>query len=189
MEKNIYLFRHGETNYNLRRLRQGCGINAGLNTTGQKQAEALAQSLKDKGIEVIYSSPLQRALETSQIVSLAVHAPVIITEAFTEGNFGDAEGLHEDEVKARWPEIISGWYVKDFEMDTGFPGGETKAQIQKRMFNALNSLLETPEKTIAVSSHSAALRFLLMKIGGGTNKIPNAQAILVRFADGIWKIC
>ena len=56
MEKNIYLFRHGETNYNLHRLRQGCGINAGLNATGQKQAEALAQYLKDKGIEIIYSA-------------------------------------------------------------------------------------------------------------------------------------
>ena len=160
-----------------------------MNKKKKKQAEALEQCLKDKGIEIIYSSPLQRALETSQIISLDIHAPVIIKEAFTEGNFGDAEGLHEDEVKTRWPEINSGWYVKDFEMDTGFPGGETKAQIQKRMFNALNSLLETPEKTIAVSSHSAALRFLLMKIGGGTDKIPNAQAILVKFANNIWKIC
>lgn len=104
-----------------------------------------------------------------------------------EGNFGEAEGVHEDEVKSRWPEIVSVWY-RDAEMDKGFPGGETKRQIQNRMFAALNSLLDTPAEIIAVSSHSAALRFLLLKLGGHGTKLPNAEAVVVRYCDGKWTI-
>ena len=57
--KDFYLFRHGETEYNRLGLRQGQGIDAGLNETGRLQAQKLAVYLEEKEIEVIYTSPLR----------------------------------------------------------------------------------------------------------------------------------
>ena len=187
MEKTFYFFRHGETNYNLRYLRQGCQINKGLNSTGRKQAQHLAENLLDKKIELIYSSPLYRAVETAGIIADKLQIPVIMMPQLTEGNFGEAEGLHEDEVKSRWPEIISVWY-QDTEMDKGFPGGETKQQIQDRMFAAINNLLQAPADVIGISSHGTALRLLLMKLGCNNKKLSNAEAIEVQYHNGEWTI-
>ncbi len=60
--KDFYLFRHGETEYNRLGLRQGQGIDAGLNETGRLQAQKLAVYLEEKEIEVIYTSPLRQRL-------------------------------------------------------------------------------------------------------------------------------
>ena len=186
MKKTFYLFRHGETEYNRLKLRQGQGINIGLNATGFAQAEKLAQNSLTLGIEVIYTSPLVRARETADIVARYTGAPVKILPALTEGCFGLAEGLPNDEVKKRWPEILDDWYQTNQQMDSGFPEGETKRQIQQRVFQAMESLLNTPEKVIAVSSHSAALRFFLMAIGAGQSKLPNARLIPLTWEDGNW---
>ena len=63
----------------------------------------------------------------------------------------------------------------------------SKAAIQRRMQQALADLLEKPERVIGISSHSAALRFLLMTMGGNGEKLPNAEAIHVVW-DGNWRI-
>ena len=68
--KDFYLFRHGETEYNRLGLRQGQGIDAGLNETGRLQAQKLAVYLEEKEIEVIYTSPLRRARQTAEIAAV-----------------------------------------------------------------------------------------------------------------------
>lgn len=187
MKKNFYLFRHGETEFNRLKLRQGQGVNVRLNGTGKKQAEELAKSAENLGIEVIYSSPLVRAKQTADIVAEKLNVPVIIMSDLTEGDFGKAEGMYENVVCARWPEIINNWYSPDY-MDICFPEGETKRHILERMTRAVNELLKTQESNIAVSSHSSALRLFLMSIGGDGRKLPNAKLVHLVWHDGIWKI-
>ncbi len=188
MKKNFYFFRHGETEYNRLQLRQGRGINIGLNPKGREQAAALAHSLEDKGIEVIFSSPLIRALETANAVSAHLQIPVEIADGLTEGHFGEAEGLAHETVRQRWPGILAAWYLPE-QMDQGFPGGESKRDIQRRMLQTMEVLLADPRQTIAVSSHSSALRLLLMTMGGTGEKLPNARAVHVLWQDGLWQIC
>ena len=65
----IILVRHGETYWNQERRIQGGSSNTQLTEVGKRQAEALAQLLKDKNIAAIYSSPLQRALNTAQAIA------------------------------------------------------------------------------------------------------------------------
>lgn len=70
--KNVYFIRHGETYANVVKMFQGCSPSlneANLNEIGLAQARAIAQSLKDCGIEAIYSSPLARAYDTAQALS------------------------------------------------------------------------------------------------------------------------
>ena len=58
--KDIYLIRHGETEYNRKGVVQGSGIDADLNELGQKQAEAFFAHYQDLPIDKIYTSALKR---------------------------------------------------------------------------------------------------------------------------------
>ena len=64
----IILARHGETEWNVAEIFRG-RIDVELNETGLKQAELLAEYLRDIKIEAVYSSPLKRALRTAQAIS------------------------------------------------------------------------------------------------------------------------
>ena len=66
----LYLVRHGQTDYNLKHLLQGSGINSSLNQTGQNEAEKLKNTGKLlMKTDMIYSSPLERAVQTGEIVT------------------------------------------------------------------------------------------------------------------------
>lgn len=151
--KDFYLFRHGETEYNRFGLRQGQGIDAGLNETGRLQAQKLAVYLEEKEIEVIYTSPLRRARQTAEIAAVRLCIAVISDERLLEGNFGAAEGLSKEEVKRRWPEIIDNWYKRvwrwhrDFRAERAkqpFNGGCSRLwPICWRSLNVLSAFLRT----------------------------------------------
>lgn len=66
--QTLYIFRHGETDYNKQRIIQGI-LDIPLNETGLQQAYALAELLSNSGIQLIYSSKLQRAHRTAEIVA------------------------------------------------------------------------------------------------------------------------
>jgi len=66
----LFLVRHGQTDYNLKHLLQGSGINSSLNQTGQNEAEKLKNTEKLlMKTDMIYSSPLERAVQTGEIVT------------------------------------------------------------------------------------------------------------------------
>ena len=76
MRKDVYLFRHGQTDANKELRWQGCGINLSLNEEGRVQAFSVLEKLRNAGLECIFSSPLKRALETAEIVAEALNLPV-----------------------------------------------------------------------------------------------------------------
>ena len=55
-QRHLYILRHGQTDYNLNRKIQGRGINAPLNDTGRWQASRVAEVLREKPLERLYSS-------------------------------------------------------------------------------------------------------------------------------------
>ena len=73
----LYIFRHGQTDGNVRNIVQGAGVDIELNETGRRQAERLAAELKGEGLDVIYASPMKRADETARIVAAAAGVPVL----------------------------------------------------------------------------------------------------------------
>lgn len=89
MGRNFYFFRHGQTNENAEGAREGNRTDAYLTADGVKQAEQLAGFLRDKKIDVFYSSPLPRAVRTAEIVA-EYHsaAPIVIEDDFIEAAFG-----------------------------------------------------------------------------------------------------
>ena len=87
----ISIIRHGQTDWNKENLFQGRSNNA-LNATGIKQAKDLALLLKNEPIDMLFSSPLDRAIQTANIINEYHHAPFFIDELLTERSLGGLEG-------------------------------------------------------------------------------------------------
>ena len=91
--KREFLFlRHGQTDWNLQGRFQGHS-DIPLNETGLSQAHSAAERLADRGIELVISSPLIRALKTAAIVAERIQRPLRVDSRLMERTFGSFEGL------------------------------------------------------------------------------------------------
>lgn len=188
MRKDFYIFRHGETDYNKQKRWQGCGVDAELNAEGVKQAHLLAERLVPLGVEHIYSSNLKRALETAQICAARLGIGLDIIPDLREGCFGEAEGMLKSDIAVKYADIYNDWYAPADDMSVRFPGGESKLEMQQRMFAVLESLLSSPYRTIGISSHGSSIRYLLYKFGLPPHQMPNTALFHLIYHDGNWKL-
>lgn len=186
MRKDFYIFRHGETDYNAERRWQGCGIDVDLNENGVAQAHALAERLKDKKIEIIYSSNLKRAVQTTEIVTGFLGINFCRIPDLREANLGQTEGLLKSEVAETFPEAFARWYSPENNPDVRFPGGESKREIWSRMYAVLERLLETEYSVIGIASHGSSIRYLLMFFGFELGRMPNTALFHLVYEDGNW---
>lgn len=163
MKKDIYIFRHGQTNHNLAQKWQGVSINDALNETGKQQAKELAEKVKNLGLEKIYSSPLIRAWQTGMyIMDNYASIRFEIMSGLREINFGEAEGLTFDEVRKK--------YGRKFEQqllfptwqnwDLHFPKGECKHDVFKRVDACLKKIVQNAENNVGVVCHAGVISAL-----------------------------
>lgn len=189
MRKDFYIFRHGETDYNKEKRWQGCGIDTELNENGLKQAEVLAETLACKNLQIIYSSCLKRAIKTAEIVADKLNIKVKCINDLREGCFGEAEGMRKVEVAEKYPEIFELWYDDETDyMDVAFPGGETKNEMQQRMFAVFEKLLKSKEEIIGIASHGSSIRYFLLKFGFSLGRMPNTALFHLVYEDGNWNV-
>jgi broad specificity phosphatase PhoE len=87
----FYFARHGETDWNKKRIYIG-RQDIPLNETGKMQAAQMYHCLKNEKISHIVSSPLKRALQTAEIINKKMQLPLTIIEELQESTFGSAEG-------------------------------------------------------------------------------------------------
>lgn len=90
---NLYVVRHGQTDWNIQGLIQG-STDIELNPTGIKQANQTSELLKNINFSEIYSSPLKRTIDTAKAINKYHHLDVIIDNRLIERNFGDFEGTN-----------------------------------------------------------------------------------------------
>jgi probable phosphoglycerate mutase len=155
----LFLFRHGETDWNREGRLQG-HTDVPLNATGLAQAEALAQRLRPHRLDAVLSSDLSRALTTGRVVADALGVPLTTDLGLRETNVGAAEGLIWADAKARFGEdLTERWYSDE---DTAFPGGETGLATLTRGLAALRRFaIAHPYRRIGVSTHGAMVRQLM----------------------------
>ena len=159
MECLLFLFRHGETDWNREGRLQG-HTDTPLNATGLAQAEALTERLRLHRLDAVVSSDLTRAWTTGRIVAEGLCVPLISEPGLREAHIGEAEGLYWPEVKNRFGEELSErWFTDD---DAAFPGGETGLATRTRGLAALRRFADAqPYRRIGVSTHGAMVRQLM----------------------------
>lgn len=167
----IYIFRHGETDWN-REMRWQGHTNVPLNATGQKQAHHLIKPLKERSPTHILTSDLARAHETGLTVASALGCELTAHPGFRELGFGEAEGLTFQEIGIRFGEEAQQRIrsTEESDLDFAFPGGESKRQLLKRAYGALEELLTHGEdlkhhEVIGLATHGGLIRTFLQQCG------------------------
>ncbi|SDL06848.1 probable phosphoglycerate mutase [Catalinimonas alkaloidigena] len=158
--KEIYLVRHGQTDFNLKGIVQGSGVDSDLNATGQQQAEAFFKAYRDIPFDKIYTSRLKRSQQSVQrFMDLGI--PWEAHQGLNEINWGYREG------KAITPEeneyyysVIDAW--NRGETTLRIDGGESPQDVADRQQPVLELMLSRPEEErILVCMHGRAMRILL----------------------------
>ena len=130
----LYVVRHGQTDYNLKQIFQG-HIDIPLNNVGIEQAKQTATKFKDIDIDMILVSPLQRAVQTAKYINDIVRVPIIIEEGLIERSFGDMEGHANRE----------DWNIKmmlDYEKNYTKDNIEPIQYLFKRVYRVLDEIIE-----------------------------------------------
>jgi broad specificity phosphatase PhoE len=185
MECLLFLFRHGETDWNREGRLQG-QTDTPLNATGLAQAQALTERLRGHRLDAVVSSDLARAWTTAQIVAEGLGVPLIREPGLREAQIGEAEGLFWPEVKSRFGETLTErWFTDD---DAAFPGGETGLETRTRGLAALRRFSAAqPYRRIGVSTHGAMVRQLMkhaLPPGSPPAKTRNTVLYIVRYEPG-----
>lgn len=186
MHKDFYIFRHGETEFNLQHRQQGSGINMELTDKGRKQAVALTDKLAAYKLEAVFSSPLIRAVQTAKTVAQKFDCPLIIKEDLRECFYGDAEGMLQSEIAAKYPDIYNNWNNPEV-WDIAYPHGESKKASLERVWCQIEKLRQEPYGVCGIAIHGGTMGSLLNYLHYDFTKIQNCAAFHLVY-DNNWRI-
>ena len=162
----LLLARHGETAWNAEGRYQG-REDIALSATGEAQARALGERLRELRIDRAVASPLSRARRTAELALGPDRASLLSIDAgLMEIAHGSWEGLLAPEIRERDPERARAWRETPDEVQ--MPGGESLQQVLDRAWPALQCAGEGmgADDTLLVVAHDAVNRVLLCKILG-----------------------
>ncbi len=152
------LIRHGENEWVGKKL-AGRLPGVHLNKTGQQQAEKIAEVLSTAPIKAIYSSPMERAVETATPLAKKLNLPIVQKSDLQEIDFGDWQGKSIKQLSRRklWKTVQN----KPEEMV--FPGGESFSGAQTRLAERLKTISQDHKEHEVVTcfSHSDSIRLLV----------------------------
>ncbi len=172
MTLRLIFVRHGLSSFNKEGRIQGRNDLSTLTKEGQLQAEEAGKIISSIPIDAIYSSPLQRASETTKII-IKQHQSKLqenYTDDLLEVDLGHWSGLTKDELKNLYPEQLNIWERDPKEFSINREDGTKFYPIKELFFQAenfLKSLFETysdSNKTILIVAHNAILRCLILKL-------------------------
>jgi broad specificity phosphatase PhoE len=185
----LLLVRHGETDWNRVDRFQG-HADPPLNDLGRDQARALAGRLAGVGLAAVYSSDLQRALETATILAEPHALDVSQRPGLREIDVGEWSGLTVAEIEDRYPDGIA----RHRDGGDGWTHGEPHARMQERIVaEALAIAASHPDEQVLVVLHGGTIRALLAAAEGldfsefrrARPGIANAGMATIAVEDGI----
>ncbi len=151
MITRFILIRHGQTEWNREERFRG-RVDIPLNDTGKAQATRVAAHLAGEQIDAIYSSPLQRALQTATPLADAKQLQVQIEPGLNDISFGALEGLNLDEARRSFPEVVDKWLNEPGHCK--FPKGDSVKSLHERLETTLDALADQhPGQSVVLVSH------------------------------------
>ncbi len=152
----IFLIRHGENEFVKKGRLAGRMTGVHLNERGRQQAEELAEWLSKAPIKAVYSSPLERTVETAEPIATGLNLPVIRRPGLSEVDFGAWQNKTLKQLRRRklWP------VVQNLPSLARFPDGESFAEAQMRICRELETLVtrHKPKDLLVCVSHSDLIK-------------------------------
>jgi probable phosphoglycerate mutase len=189
----FYFLRHGEAAWNAEG--RFCGsTDVPLSDVGRRQAQLLARRLQLISVEVLYSSPLGRALETARLIGKAIGREPVVDPRLTELNYGVWEGQTLEEFKRAYPAIYSAWDADPANVAP--PGGETGVHLIERVMPFMAEVAQRHQSgNVVVVCHKTVCRLLACHIMGVPlseyrRRVPMENAALNIFetVEGNWRV-
>lgn len=156
----LTLLRHGESDANLARVFSNTGWKHPLSEKGRAQAASMARKLAgERPVAAVFSSPLQRAVETAEIIAEPLGLPVRQLHGLIEYHVGLYEdGPFTKEAAAAQRRVERAWF--DGEIEAHMPCGECAMQIAARLSKALGEIAAHPgaaDAHVVAVSHGGVL--------------------------------
>ncbi|OZI23054.1 histidine phosphatase family protein [Bordetella genomosp. 9] len=176
----IWLIRHGETDWNRARRLQGWQ-DTPLNAHGANQARRLAERLdedaRNGGFDALYSSDLQRTLHTAEPAAARLDLPVRPEPGLRERCYGVLEGVTMDRLDIEQPEAAAAW--KSREPDRPLDGGESLRQFHNRIVATIDDIAERHDGgRVLVFTHGGVLDIVWRHAHGIPLTHPRDAALL-----------
>ena len=151
---NLYVLRHGQTDYNIEGKFQG-QVDIKMNKEGEKQTDIIAQELRNIKFDIIFASPLKRALETAKKID---KVEINIDKRIIERSFGTLEGK-------------SG--VPDFEENIEKYNIERTEHLLSRVHEFLNEILQKhkSKENILIVTHEAVAQAINLYFSKDISKL------------------
>ena len=160
MTTRFILVRHGQTEWNRGDERFRGRVDLPLNETGHAQARKIATRLGKENIAAIYSSPLQRALQTVQPLASEKHLPIQQHPGLLDIDFGALEGMTVDEARVAFSDVIEKWLTVPGRAK--FPKGESFKATRTRIIAMLDELVEHhPGETVVLATNKVVCGAML----------------------------
>jgi broad specificity phosphatase PhoE len=160
----LYIARHGQSEWNNQRRITG-QLNPNLSPKGRQQSTALADCLRDENLNAIYTSQLQRTIDTALPTAMQKQLSVTSLAALNEIHFGPLQGRYRDE---RDPQARDLWaYLQEDLWGHQVPGAEPMEAFAHRVSQALQEiLLRHQGHSILIVGHRGTNRVLLGTLFG-----------------------
>ena len=161
----IIFLRHGQAENNTNRVLAGRRPGVPLTLTGLEQSEKIAKFLKPFNISTIYSSPIERAKKTAEIVSEHNSLEIKTDERLIELDMGKFTGMPYDEIFEKHGNVFLKFYEGDLEI--AHNGVETFVQLKKRILDMVDFVIrEHNDENVLLVTHMDPIKALISTIMG-----------------------
>ena len=189
----IIFLRHAQAENNTERILAGRTEGVPLTKTGIEQAERISEYLKPLDVSAIYSSPIERAKHTAEIVAKNSSLEVVLDERLTEIDMGKFTHMNYDDMFAKYGNIFLKFYennpvISEHEVET-FP------DVQKRVLDMVDHVLKKHNnENVILVTHMDPIKSMLAKVMNLLPKtlfeliIANASLTIIKEQDKIFSL-
>jgi broad specificity phosphatase PhoE len=188
----VYLVRHGQTAWNVGEIFRG-RADIPLDETGKGEVHLAGETLKDETLHAVYSSPLSRSMETAENIAKFHDISVTPLDAIIDISYGEWEGLGNQEVQQKYPELHALWLSEPHKVL--FPGGESLDEVRSRTMAAMEDLLvKHQDENFALVAHRVPNKVICCALLGLDNshfwriQQDTASTNLFVYRNGQWII-
>ena len=159
----IIFLRHGQAKNNTDRILAGRTEGVPLTDVGEQQAQHTAELLEHMNISAIYSSPIQRAKHTAEIVGKHNSLDVTIDDRLIELDMGKFTGMAYDEIFNDHGNVFMKFYQGNLEI--AHNGVETFDQVKKRVLGIVDHVLQKhPDENVVLVTHMDPIKAMLSTV-------------------------
>ncbi|MFW6151311.1 MAG: histidine phosphatase family protein [Chloroflexota bacterium] len=159
----VMLVRHGETAYNAEGIFRG-RADVPLNERGEQQAGSLAGYLQTRRVDVVYSSPLKRALTTAEVIAARGGLQAQVAPELIDLDCGEWQGLSRQKVEERYGDLYAQWEESPHLLR--LPGGESLQEVRARALEFVRGVAMAHEGHFVFVSHRVVNKVLICGLLG-----------------------